>query len=292
MAQFFEAALAYPTVFFSGALILVLLYWAMVIVGIFDIDALDFDFLEGAGEGLEGLEGLDGALDGGAEALDGALDGVLDGAMDGAADGLLDGAAEALDGAADAAGDAADAATSASALATVMAALRLRSVPVTISVSFITLVGWLSSFILMDKVAPHLVDTLPMGLIAAGFGLAALTVGVLITSVAVRPLAPIFESQQGVRRADFVGASCEISTSRVDGRFGQAQLEDGGAGQLVQVRCDAGNTLKKGDRALVVSFDTQREAFVVEPFSSELAQALADESSPTQRKPHPTREAQ
>lgn len=260
MAAFLDAALAYPTVFFSGALILVLLYWAMVIVGIFDIDVLDFDLdflesLEGAGEAL------DGALDGAGEALDGALDGAAEG---------LDGAAEGADGAAEGAAEAG----STSVLATLIAALRLRSVPLTISLSFITLFGWVTSFVAMDLLAPHLAQSLPMALLALGFGLLSLVVGVLVTSVIVRPLGPVFESQQGSRRADFVGTACEITTSRVDARFGQAELDDGGAGLVVQVRCDAGNTLRKGDKALVVSFDDDREAYVVEPFSAELAKAL------------------
>ncbi len=264
MASFFEAVLAYPTVFFSGALCVVLMYWAMVIVGIFDIDILDFDLdfldsIEGAGEAL------DGALDGAGEAMDGALDGAAEAA---------DGAAEAAEGASEASEGFDPGSTGI--LASLVNALKLRSVPLTITISFMTLTGWLTSFILMAEVAPHLAQV--NGVLVAGFAmLLSLFVGVLVTSVLVRPLAPVFESQQGSRRADFVGTACEVTTSRVDGRFGQAELDDGGAGLVVQIRCDHDNGLRKGATALVVSFDEEREAFVVEPFSNERAKALSSE---------------
>ena len=44
-----------------------------------------------------------------------------------------------------------------------------------------------------------------------------------------------------------------------------AECADGGAGLLVEVRCDQRNTLQRGERALIVSFDDAREAYVVEP---------------------------
>jgi len=277
MDAFIDALLAYPTVFFSGALSLVLMYWVMVIVGIFDIDALDFDFdfAEGAGEAL------DGALDGAAEA---ALDGAAEAAVDGAAEAAMDGTAEALDGAAESADGAIEGADLASPgiLASLIAALKLRSVPVTVSLSFITLVGWMSSFLLMNNLAPLLSGMLAGWIIAALVGSVSFVIATLVTSVIVRPLAPIFETDEGQRRRDFVGRECEVKTGRVDGRFGQAEMDDGGAGQLVQVRCDHDNPLKRGDRALVVSYDDDRDAYIIEPFDAHLAEALnhqADEQA-------------
>ncbi len=42
---------------------------------------------------------------------------------------------------------------------------------------------------------------------------------------------------------------------RVDGEFGQAEIEDGGAGLLVQVRSEEPNSLTRGSHALVFEYD-------------------------------------
>jgi len=147
-------------------------------------------------------------------------------------------------------------------------------VPVTVSLSFITLVGWMSSFLLMNNLAPLLSGMLAGWMTAILIGSVSFVIATLVTSFIVRPLAPIFETDQGQRRSDFVGRECEVKTGRVDGRFGQAEMDDGGAGQLVQVRCDHDNPLKRGDRALVVSYDDDRDAYIIEPFDAHLAEAL------------------
>ena len=56
-----------------------------------------------------------------------------------------------------------------------------------------------------------------------------------------------------------------LRTGRVDARFGQAECADGGAGLLIEVRCDVQNELQRGSQALIVSFDDEREAYVIEP---------------------------
>jgi hypothetical protein len=81
----------------------------------------------------------------------------------------------------------------------------------------------------------------------------------------VRPLAPLFRTHPAARRSALVGTVVMIDTSRVDQEFGTARAEDGGAGLIVQVRCEPGNRLRRGDRALVVSYDDAREVYEVTP---------------------------
>ena len=56
----------------------------------------------------------------------------------------------------------------------------------------------------------------------------------------------------------------------VDKKFGQAEFDDGGAGMIIQVRCDQENKLKKGSQALIVSYDDRREAFIIEPYDKRM----------------------
>jgi hypothetical protein len=77
----------------------------------------------------------------------------------------------------------------------------------------------------------------------------------------------VLKVEKPVSRRDLVGKVVRIDTSRVDRRFGMAKAEDGGAGLLVQVRCDAeGNGLRRGSNAVVVAYDASREVYEVAPF--------------------------
>jgi hypothetical protein len=91
-----------------------------------------------------------------------------------------------------------------------------------------------------------------------------------LTSIIIRPLGPLFATRAAKSRHDVIGKVCVISTGRVDGRFGQATLADGGAGLILDVRCDTPGALRQGDKALLVSWDAEREAFEVEPLDAML----------------------
>ncbi|HEX3761584.1 MAG TPA: hypothetical protein VHW23_22960, partial [Kofleriaceae bacterium] len=67
------------------------------------------------------------------------------------------------------------------------------------------------------------------------------------------------------------GHVCTITTGRVDNRFGQATIEDGGTVLDIAVRCDRPGALARGDRALVIEFDRERQAYLVEPSGDVLA---------------------
>lgn len=256
MTEFFQAITAMPTVLFTVPLGLACLYWLMVMVGALDMDVLDLDSaLEGAAEGLEGALG----------GVDGAVDGALDGAIDGASDAALDGAAEAVDGALDGAAEGAGEA-SGSLLVDLINALHLRDTPMTVSLSFLVLFAWVLSYLGMSVLGPML----PVGpaLAASVVGLGAFAGGTFGASLAVRPLARFFVTHEGHKNRFFVGSSCQVTTGRVDDRFGQASIDADGNNLIIQVRCREGNALKKGDEALIVRYDRQREVFVVEPLTA------------------------
>ncbi|MFT4622254.1 MAG: hypothetical protein ACI8PZ_000910 [Myxococcota bacterium] len=276
MQGFFDILVSFPTIVFSVSLGLVLLYWVTVMLGAADIDLMD-GVLDGAGEGLEG-------------AMDGAIDGALDGAMDGA----VDGAADAIDGAVEADTDLdADmdgSAESFSALKFIANALRLGRVPATITLSLFVFGGWFTSF-LLTWTALQASVALHGAVLGALIFLTASLLATAFTNVATRPVEPVFKVAHARERNSLVGEACEITTGRVDGRFGQAIAMVGGDDLLFQVRCDtADNTLRKGQRALIVSFDRKREAFVIEPLTAPLGaparagQSLAAQAATTRNK--------
>lgn len=144
---------------------------------------------------------------------------------------------------------------------TLLGTLKLNAVPTTIVVSLIVFWGWLFAHVVGHNFQFfHANWFMELALLLAAF-----FAGVLVTALAVRPIAPLFRTNPAARRSALVGKVVMIDTSRVDQQFGTARAEDGGAGLIVEVRCDPGNRLGRGDRALVVSYDDAREVYEVTP---------------------------
>lgn len=141
-------------------------------------------------------------------------------------------------------------------------ALRLRKVPVTVSLSLLAFWGWIAAFVL-TWLTPDATIT------AAASFVGALVISAMLTNLTSRPFEPIFRSTEGRDRSSLTGEVCEIRTSRVDDRFGQATAMVGSDDLVLQVRCDtANNGLASGGKALIVHYDERREAFVVEPLAT------------------------
>lgn len=150
-----------------------------------------------------------------------------------------------------------------------MKLMGLSSVPITISLSVVLLAGWAGSLLVMHYGAESLAGLgrwLPLVVLPS-----VLIVALIVTSFAVRPLGKVFEVTEGKFNRDYIGHSCTLTTGRVDASFGQATIEDGGTVLVIAVRCDQDNKLVRGDRVLVIDFDSAREAYVVEPIAEVLA---------------------
>lgn len=187
---------------------------------------------------IDVLGGGDIDLDG----LDGAADGVLDGADAGAAD------------------------------AGVLSVLGLRKVPLTVSISILALLSWVICLLLVHYMgdAGGLLPGWLLGiLILAG----SLFLSVPLTSLACRPLAPIFEVTEGKRRTDYIGSTCTVTTGRVDATFGQARVHAGGDVLDIQVRSDRENAFSRNQQALIIDYDESRQAYLIETMDSVLGKA-------------------
>lgn len=258
MAEVLAVSLSFPTVIFTVVLALALIYWIFVVLG-----ALDLDLLGGAeGDVVPNLDGAaKGALEGAAK---GALEGVTKGALEGATKGALEGVAGegALEGAA---GEGA----AHGGVGSLLAALQLNRVPATVVLTLIAAFGWFTSALSTWAAEPLWTGWgLPRWALGLAVLVAALTAALLLTSLTVRPLAPLFVTRHAKSKKDLVGRICVITTGRVDERFGQAELDEGGASGILDVRCDTPGALRRGDRAVLVSWDPIREVFGVEPLDA------------------------
>jgi hypothetical protein len=252
MAEVFVLALSFPSVVFTVLLGVVLVYWAFVMVGVIHI-----------GEGSEG-------------ALEGHIDGATKGMLEGAVDHLGGGHADVGDfGGGHGDGDVdlgdADDGEGSGALAAIMSALHLRSVPATVVISLIITFGWLVSVVAM-QVVTRLAPALGGVLLSTAVLIASFLLALPLTSIAARPLAKVFAPKHAPVKSDFIGRTCVIRTGSVTDKLGEATLHDGGAGLVLRVRVDGDQKLGRGEQALIVDYDAERETYLVEPMRDVLAE--------------------
>ena len=149
----------------------------------------------------------------------------------------------------------------------VWSGLGLSKVPITISASAIFLVCWCVSLLAMRYAQPAFGSA---SWVAPAILPMALIVGLPIAGLLVRPLAGVFALREGKSNRDYIGHTCTITTGSVNDGFGHATIEDGGTVHIIPVRCDRSEVFGRGHKALIIDFDTEREAFVVEPVADML----------------------
>lgn len=214
MQQLLEAVLALPTVVYTALVVVSLGYWGLVIVGAADLNP--FDGAEGAVKG-----GVEGAVKGGAEAVKALAADV---------------------------GDATGAVKGASSLGELLGFLGLRQVPITISFSLFSLLGFTLSYftrLLLDPVLP--------GALAALAALATSVLGGLaLTGAVTRPLARLFEDKATAGGQALVGRAA-IVTIEVDERGGQAEIAADNV--IVSARCAPGLRIERGIEVVILDVD-------------------------------------
>jgi len=155
-----------------------------------------------------------------------------------------------------------------------LSVLGLGRVPVTMTVSAAALAAWTSCTFLTLWLSPQ-----AWVFQAAVLG-ASSVLGLFGAAAFLRPLNRALAQSRPARQRDALGRACVITSGTVDAGFGTATVEDGGAGLNVHVTCSKPNTLKKGDRALVLEFDPQKDSYEVEPVEWLLPEEFASLEDP------------
>ncbi len=137
----------------------------------------------------------------------------------------------------------------------VLAGLLLRfglvGVPVTISISILVLIGWLLCYYTVHFVFPFVPGSFLKFVAGIPVLLGTLYVSARITGVLIRPLRPLFEKATQETVKHVLGQTAIVRTSRVDNDFGEADLDDGGAGLILKVRTTGDDQFVKGDKVVI-----------------------------------------
>lgn len=137
----------------------------------------------------------------------------------------------------------------------VLAGLLLRfglvGVPVTISISILTLVGWLLCYYTVHFLFGFIPGSFLKFIAGIPVLFGTLYVSAKVTSVLIKPLRPLFEKATQETVKQVLGQTAIVRTSRVDNDFGEASLDDGGAGLILKIRTTGEDRFTKGDRVVI-----------------------------------------
>ncbi|NIB39104.1 DUF1449 domain-containing protein [Pseudomaricurvus alkylphenolicus] len=149
----------------------------------------------------------------------------------------------------------------------VLAGLMLRfglvGVPVTVIISLISLIGWVICYYSVH----FLLAWMGEGFLRLVFGLPVLLVSlyiaVMLTAQVIKPLRPLFLKATQETEKKVLGQVAVVRTSRVDKDFGEASLEDGGAGLILKIRATGEQTFTRGDRVVLLEYLKEQNVYRV-----------------------------
>jgi hypothetical protein len=148
--------------------------------------------------------------------------------------------------------------------------LDIGTVPLVIWVSVLALTWWLVSMLLdraLDSVYhPELRET---WFYAIQWTIRNLAIALVLTKVLTQPLRGKFEAEEPHPAEDLLGQQCRVITSEVTERFGQAEYPTEAAPLKINVRTRAPTPLGKGDLAVIVEFDQEKNLYFVERVKAE-----------------------
>lgn len=162
-------------------------------------------------------------------------------------DGLLGG-----DGAADVSG-----------AATMLNVIGLGGVPLTIVATVFSVVAWLGTYFVQLLALPRVPEE-SRTLAAVAVLLGMLVAATLATSVVLRPVGRwLRKLEAAATPPSLLGQTGVVITPSLSGEYGQASVDDGGAGLILQVRYDAPNALQRGDRIVLIEYIEEQHAYRV-----------------------------
>ncbi len=128
----------------------------------------------------------------------------------------------------------------------------LVGVPVTVSLTLLVMVGWLVCYYTAHLLFPLLPGAVLHYAVGVPVFIVSLYIAAKITGFLVRPLKPFFAKASQQVDKKVLGQTAIVRTSRVDNDFGEALLDDGGAGLIMKVRTKGDDRFSKGDRVVIL----------------------------------------
>jgi hypothetical protein len=244
MIEFFNECVNYVNLPATTLMIMILLYWLMVMIGVFGMDSFDFDLDVNPDIGLDVDVGLDADLgvdaDFGVDAHAGGVDAAPATSFGGSSTTGNEGF-----------------------LRTVFEFFYLGEVPIVIIGTFFVLFFWIATF-----VTNHFFNLDPQRLLVSLLWLTPnFVISLALTRVTMIPFAMVFKKPppENIRREEMYGIIGRVTTSEVTEKFGQMEIKQYNEPEMtINVRTRPGKKLGKGDAAKIISYDNSNGTFLVE----------------------------
>lgn len=223
MPSFWEVVVSWPAMIYSVLLLVVLVYWVLAIVGIFDFH-----------HHLAGLE-----IHHGADLHIGPHDGLhVDHHLDHKPDEVSE-------------------------LASFLMAMGLSGVPFSIVISLLVLIPWMLVCLAAQWLIPLVPFESLRWLAGLAVIVPAQLVAIPITARAIRPLRGLFVRHTALGNRALVGEQCKVLTLNVDQGFGRAEVTVGSTAYNISVHADTPNTLTRGSTAVILEYDEITSRYLI-----------------------------
>ncbi|MDQ3288990.1 MAG: DUF1449 family protein [Pseudomonadota bacterium] len=146
--------------------------------------------------------------------------------------------------------------------AALLSKVGLSGVPLMLILTVLGFVGWIGTYFLQLLI----IDALPAGfrlLIGLLAAVLMLVPGLVITSILLRPISRLLLKLRPPVEPSILGRLAIVSTPSVDIGYGQATVDDGGAGLILQVRHHEPERFKRGDRVVLIEYLDDQHAYRV-----------------------------
>ncbi|KLI98858.1 OB-fold-containig protein [Luteimonas sp. FCS-9] len=149
-------------------------------------------------------------------------------------------------------------------LAGVLGRLGLDRLPLMLVLTLVVFFGWFCTYFVHLFLLPPSWGWLrwTLGTLVA---VLALVPAALLTTVALRPLRRWLLTLQPAEPPSLLGRVAVVRTPTVSATAGMADVDDGGAGLVLQVRADGAHVLNRGERVVLVEFDAAGHCYRVVP---------------------------
>lgn len=148
--------------------------------------------------------------------------------------------------------DAADSVAAQTGLAGLLLKFGLGGVPLTITISILSLVGWLISYYASYYASQYLPTTLLNFVASILIFVGSTFASILITAQIIKPIRSFMAKLDVDETKHILGQTVIVRSLVVTKERGEATLNDGGAGLLLHVRATGNSEFQKGDEVVVI----------------------------------------
>ncbi|OAT32610.1 OB-fold-containig protein [Proteus myxofaciens] len=142
--------------------------------------------------------------------------------------------------------------------------LGLAGIPVTIILTFFTLFGWFISYFAVHWGIRFIENNLLRYLAGIIVFFIVAFISLNLTAICLKPIRKKLAALNKPKSVQqLIGKLATVRSGTVNEVKGEAILEDGGAGLLLQIRAPSAENIQRGDRVMIISYDALTHSYQV-----------------------------